>query len=121
MPGIRRVAAHFAEYERAVGAAQRAHPEAVEHAPVRKTPIAPRQEAREIALEIVGAEAIPGKSRIARQQNAPIPESRFLTLLDRKMRVDVGAPLVGERPRPGVETQIERRDAMNDRKRLRRH
>src|SRR5712671_3102397 len=92
--------AHFAQHERAVAAAQRAHPEAVEHAAVRKAPVAPGQEACEIGVEIAGAEAIPGEDRIARQQNAPIPDFRFLALLDREMRLDLGAPLVGERPRP---------------------
>ena len=57
-PGIGGVLAHFAEHEGAVGAAQRAHPEAVEHVPVRKAPVAPGQEAGEIGLEIAGAEAV---------------------------------------------------------------
>jgi hypothetical protein len=46
---------------------------------------------------------------------------RFFTLPDRKMRIDVGAPRVGEWPRPRLETQIKRGDAMNGRKRLHHH
>ena len=105
--------AHFAQHERAVGAAQRAHAEAVEHAPVRKAPVAPCQEISEIGIEITGAEAIPGEVRVAPQQNPPIPDFRFLALLHREMRIDVGAPLVGEWPRPRTDIQIERGDAMN--------
>ncbi len=44
--------AHLAEHERAVGAAQRAHPETVEHVLVGKAPVAPGQEAGKIGLEI---------------------------------------------------------------------
>src|SRR3954471_2881101 len=46
------VASHLTEHEGAIGAAQRAHPETVKHAIIRKTPVAPRQEAGEISLEI---------------------------------------------------------------------
>ena len=106
--------AHFAEHERAVGAAQRAHPETVEHALVGKTPVAPGQEACEIGLEITGAETALGEVGIAPQQDASIPDSRLVTLLNRKMRVDIGAPRFGEAPRPWLHTQIKLRDAMND-------
>src|SRR5260370_32187965 len=109
--------ADFAKHERAIGEAQRAHSEAVEHAAIREAPVAPRQEACEIGLEITGAEAIGDKNRIARQQNASIPDLRFLDPLEREMGVDIGAPLVCEWPRPGLETEIKRRDAMNHRKR----
>src|SRR5258708_3382555 len=112
-PGIRGMLAHFAQYERAVGAAQCAHSEAVEHAPVRKAPVAPCQEACEIGVEIAGAEAVASENWIACQQNPPIPDFRFLALLDREMRLDLSAPLVGERPRPRSDVQIKRGDAMN--------
>src|SRR5258705_9314967 len=55
-PGIRGVLAHLTEYERAVGAAQRAHAKAVEHIFVGATPVAPRQEPGKIGFEIPGAE-----------------------------------------------------------------
>src|SRR5258706_7811369 len=112
-PGIRGMLAHFAQYERAVRAAQRAHSEAVEHAPVRKAPVGPCQKACEISVEITGAEAVASENRIACQQNPPIPDFRFLALLDREMRLDFGAPLVGERPRPRADVQIKRGNAMN--------
>src|SRR5215207_5955757 len=57
-PGVRRVLAHLAEHEGAVGAAERAHAEAVEHAWVRKAPVAPSQKTCEIGFEIAGAAAI---------------------------------------------------------------
>src|SRR2546430_2217959 len=66
-----------------------------------------------MCIEIAGAEAIPGEVRVAPKQNPPIPDFRFLALLDREMRIDVGAPLVGERPRPRTDVQIEGGDAMN--------
>ena len=53
-------------------------------------------------LEIAGAEAIAAERRIAAQQNLAVPYLRLLGLLKRKMRVDVGAALGRERPRPGV-------------------
>src|SRR6202171_4564297 len=87
-PGICGMLAHFAQHECAVGAAQRAHPEAVEHALVGKTPIAPRQEACEIDVGISGAEAVAGENRVARQQDAPVPDFRLLALLDGEMRID---------------------------------
>src|SRR5260221_104377 len=112
-PGIRGMLAHFAQYERAVGTAQRAHSEAVEHAPIRKAPVAPCQEACEIGVEIAGAEAVASENRIACQQNPPIPDFRFLALLDREMRLDLSSPLFGERPRPRAYVQIKSVDAMN--------
>src|SRR5258708_13777886 len=111
--GIRGVLAHFAQDERAIRTTQRAHAKTVEHFPVRKAPVAPRQEACEIGLEITGAKALSGEDRIARQQDAAVPD-RLLALFFRKMRIDVGAPRVGERPRVGAETQIQFGDAMND-------
>ena len=56
LPGIRCVRAHHAEQERAVGGAQRRHREAVAHRLVGKIPVAPRDEAREIHLQIRAAE-----------------------------------------------------------------
>src|ERR1700755_2292885 len=54
--GIRRVARHLAEHERAVAAAQCAHAKSVKHALAGKTQIAPGQKTCEIGLEILGAE-----------------------------------------------------------------
>ena len=113
--GVRGMLAHLAEHKRAVAAAQRAHAEAVEHAAVRKAPVAPGQEAGEIGLEIVGAETPGGKHRMAAEQNMAVPELRPLALLGREMRVDLGAPSSRERPRLRTHLEIERRDAMNDR------
>src|SRR3989440_466858 len=98
--------AHFAEYERPVAATQRAHSKTVEHASVRETPVAPRQEAREIDVGIAGAEALPGEIRISSQQDASIPDFRFLALLDREMRLDLDTPLLCERPSLGTDLQI---------------
>src|SRR3984957_17777438 len=108
---------HFAQYECAVRATQRAHAEAVEHAAIRKTPVAPGQEACEIGLEITRAQAIPGEDGMAAQQHASVPELRFLTALEREVRLDIGAPLIRERPRPRLDAQIKLRDPMNDRRR----
>src|SRR6185437_5775627 len=106
--GVRGVLAHLAEHERAVAAAQRAHAEAVEHAAVRKAPVPPGQEAREIGLEIIRAETPGGEHRIAAEQNMAVPELRPLALLGREMGVDLGAPLVRERPRLWTHPEIER-------------
>ena len=114
--GVRGMLAHLAEHKRAVAAAQRAHAEAVEHAAVRKAPVPPGQEAREIGLEIIGAETPGGEHRIAAEQNTAVPELRPLALLGGEMRVDLGAPSVRERPRLRTHLEIERRDAMNDRR-----
>src|SRR5882757_5138337 len=104
---------HLAEHEHAVAAAQRAHAESVEHAFVGKTPVAPCQKAGKIRLEIVGAEAIAAEDRIAAEQDPAVPEFWLLGLLTRKMRVNAGAALSRERPRPRLAFQIELRDAMN--------
>src|SRR5689334_19219801 len=108
--------AHFAKEKNAIGATQRAHPEAVEYAWVGKAPVAPCQEAREIGIEIAGAEALCSEYRIAPQQDAAVPD-RLVALFGGEMRCDLRAPFIGKRPSPGLETQIERADAMNDRKR----
>jgi hypothetical protein len=104
---------HFAQHEHAVASAQRAHPESIEHALVRKTPVAPCQKAREIRLEVVGAEAIAAEHRVAAQQDPAVPEFWLLGLLTREMRIDIGTALKRERPRPRAAFQIEPRDAMN--------
>src|SRR4051794_37391375 len=100
---------HLAEHEHAVAAAQRAHPESVEHAVVGKAPVTPCEKTRKIHLEIVGAEAIAAKDRIAAQQDPAVPEFWLLGLLVRKMRVDVGAALNRERPSPRPAFQVELR------------
>src|ERR1700722_15337812 len=71
---VRGVLTYFAEDECAVGATQRAHPEAVEDSRVRKTPVAPRQETGEIGLEIAGVEALASEDRIAPQQDTAVPD-----------------------------------------------
>src|SRR5258708_12279396 len=103
--GLRGVLAHFAQDERAIRTTQRAHAKTVEHFPVRKAPVAPRQEAREIGLEITAAKALSGEDRIARQQDAAVPH-RLLALFFRKMRVDIGAPPAGEPPPPSAASPI---------------
>ena len=92
--GVRSVRGHLAEHECAVGAAQRAHAKPIEDAVVGKAPVAPRQKACKIGLEIIGAKTFPGENRIAPQQNLAVPEFWLLGLLLRKMRVDLGAPFV---------------------------
>src|SRR3954452_14348900 len=114
--GIRGMLAHFAKEKNAIGATQRPHAEAVEYRWVRKAPVAPCQEAREIGIEIAGAEALCGEYGIAPEQDAAVPD-RLLALFGSEMRCDLGAPLVGERPTPSLEGEVERPDAMNDRKR----
>src|SRR2546423_7689825 len=71
--GIRGMLAHFAKEKNAIGATQRTHAEAVEDRWVRKAPVAPCQEAREIGIEIAGAEALCGEYGIAPQQDAAVP------------------------------------------------
>jgi hypothetical protein len=115
-PGVRRVLAHFTEHEGAVGAAQRAHAEAVEHARVGKAPVAPGQETCEIGFEIAGAEAVAGKYRVASKQDAAVPHRRLFALLIGEMPRDLGAPRFGKRPRPRLDDEVERADAMNDRR-----
>ena len=115
-PGVGGVRAHLAEHEGAVGGTQRAHAKAVEHVAVGKAPVAPGEEARKIRLEIIGAEAITGKARIARQQHPAVPQLRLLALRVGKMRRYLGAPRLGERPGPRRHPQIERGDAMKIRK-----
>src|SRR5579863_1668453 len=110
---IRGVRAHFAEQERAVGRAQRAHAKAVENGRVGKVPIAPRQKIRKIRLEEIGAEVIAGMNCVAAKQDAAVPEFRLLALLGGKMRVDLAATLGRERPGKRPDLQIKRRDAMN--------
>src|SRR4051812_10757645 len=105
--------AHLAEHEGAVAAAERAHAEAVEHARIGKAPVAPRDEAGKIGLEIAGAEPIVGEYRIASEQHAAIPQRRPFAPQLRKMRVDLRAAFVGERPCPWLDREIERADAMN--------
>src|ERR1700754_3360592 len=104
---------HLAEHKHSVAAAQRAHADPVEYAAVRETPVAPCQKARKVRLEIVGAEAILTEDRVAAQQDPAVPEFWLLGLLCRKMRVDIGAPLNRERPRPRTAFQIDLRDAMD--------
>src|SRR3954468_16110725 len=94
-----RYAGPFRRGEKRIGATQRAHPETVEYRWVRKAPVAPCQEAREIGIEIAGAEALRGEFGIAPQQDAAVPD-RLLALFGSKMRCDLRAPLVGERPTP---------------------
>src|SRR5213078_2138171 len=77
--GIQGMLAHFAEEKNAIGATQRAHPETVEYRWVRKAPVAPCQEAREIGIEIAGAEALCGEYGIAPEQDAAVP-NRLLAL-----------------------------------------
>src|SRR5205823_7426821 len=72
--GIRGMLAHFAKEKNAIGATQRPHAEAVEYRWVRKAPVAPCQEAREIGIEIAGAEALCGEYGIAPEQDAAVPE-----------------------------------------------
>ena len=117
-PALDGVLAHLAEHEGAVGAAQRAHAEAVEHAAVGKAPVAPGQKACEIGLEIAGAEA--GRRRIpdcARAGRGRSTAPAFRAAGSAKCAVDLGAARFGERPRPGLDSEIERGDAMNDRRR----
>ena len=93
-PAFDGVLAHLAEHEGAVGAAQRAHAEAVEHGLVGKAPVAPGQEAREISLEIAGAETVACKHRVAPEQDAAVPHRRPFALLARRNahRSPRGAP-----------------------------
>ena len=56
LPRGRRVRAHHAEQERAIGGAQRRHRKAVAHRLVGKVPVAPRDEAREIGFQIGAAQ-----------------------------------------------------------------
>src|SRR6478735_5936087 len=114
-PGIGGVRAHFAHHERTIGTAQRAHPGTVEDILVGEAPVAPRQEACEIGLEVTGAETLAGEDRLAPEQHAAVPQFRPLALLQREMRGDVRAPFLRERPRPWLHGQVKRRDAMNDR------
>src|SRR3954451_6399036 len=114
--GIRGMLTHFAENEHAVGTPQRAHPESIEDGPVRATPVAPRQETCKISVEVGCAEAFGGELRIAAEQHTAFP-NRLLALLDGEMRLDLGAPLLRERPVPGLKRQIKCRDVMNDRRR----
>src|SRR5207344_2784343 len=99
-PGIGGVLAHLAEHEGAIAAAECAHAKAVEHAWIRKAPVAPCQKAREIGLEIAGAEAVAGKHRVAREQHATVPERGLFALLVSKIRRYLRSPRFGERPRP---------------------
>src|SRR5882672_11227793 len=115
-PGVRRVLAHLAEHEGAVGAAERAHTKTVEHGSVGKAPVAPRQKACEIGFEIAGAEAIPGKHRVAPEQDAAVPQGGLFALLVGEMRRDLSAPRFGKRPRPRFDNEVEHTDAMNDRR-----
>src|SRR5437879_6859712 len=71
-PGIRGMLAHFAHDECAVAAPQRAHAKTVEHALVRKAPVAPRQETGKISLEVLGTQAFAAKDRIAPQQHTSV-------------------------------------------------
>ena len=112
-PGIRGVAAHFAEQECAVGRSQRAHAKTVEDAFVRKTPIAPRQETRKVGLEEIGAKMLAGADRVAAEQDAAVPEFGLVALFRGKMRVDLTASFFRKRPCKGPHGKIERRDAMN--------
>jgi len=61
-----------------------------------------------------------------RQRNLPVALRSLLIMIDgnrtvaevleraRALRVDVAAPRVCERPRPRLQTQLKRRDAMDD-------
>ena len=118
-PGIRGMLAHFAHDECAVAAPQRAHAKTVEHALVRKAPVAPRQETGKISLEVVGAKALGRKDRIAPDKDTSVPDLRLLALLYCKMCIDLRAALGRERPRPRPHGQIKRRDAMDARRRHR--
>jgi len=109
--GVRR---HFAEHERAVGRAQRTHAEAIEHVAVRKSPVAPRQEACEVGLEIFGREAVIGKNGTVPDQDSPVPEFWPFALSLGKMRLDFAAASFRERPGKRPHRKIERRDAVND-------
>ncbi len=114
-PRRRGVGSHLAHDKGAVGTAQRAHAKTVEHGGIDKAPVAPGEEAREIGREIAGAEAVADTGRTAGEQHLPVPDVRLLALLQREMRVDVGAPHARERPVPGLVFQVKRRDAMYDR------
>ena len=114
-PGVRRMGRHLAEHKGTVGGAQRTHAEAVEDAAVRKAPVAPGQQAGEVGFEIAGGQPAIRKVRIAGKQHAAVPDFRPLAPSLREMRVDLGAPSLRERPRPGFHLQIERRDVVDDR------
>src|SRR5437899_407201 len=86
--GVRRVLAHLAKYESAVGAAERAHAKTVEHGRIGETPVAPGQKTCEISFEIAGAEAVSGKHRVAPEQDATVPQRGLFALLVGEMRRD---------------------------------
>src|SRR6185312_14751199 len=115
--GGRRMLAHLAEHEGAIGAVERAHAEAVEDGSVWKAPVAPGQKTCEIGFEIAGAEAVSGKHRIAPEQDAAIPQRGLFALLDGEMRRDLRAPRFGKRPREWLYGKVKRGDSINDRSR----
>src|SRR3954453_2119375 len=96
--GIRRVFAHHAEHEGAIGTAKRTHAEAVEYGMVGKAPVTPGQKTRKIGFEVAGAEVVAGKSRIAPEQDAAVEQRGPLALLLGKVRGDLGTARFGERP-----------------------
>src|SRR5689334_1581285 len=112
---IRSVRGHLAEHERSIGSAQRAHAEAVEDVAVRKPPVTPGEEACKVRFEVAGSQPPARKLGIAAEQHAAVPEAGLLVLLLGEMRVDLGAPLMLERPRPLFQFQVKRRDAVDDR------
>src|SRR5262249_50310772 len=111
---IRGARGHLAQHESAVGSAQRAHAEAIEDLAVRKTPVAPGEEACEIGFEIAQRQPPAGEVGVAAEQHAAVPEAGLLMLLRGEMRVDLGASFMLERPRPLFQFQVERGDAVDE-------
>ena len=97
---IRGVCAHHTENEAAVAAAQRSHGKTVLYAWVRQIPLAPRQHAGEIGLEIRPMKHRSPDGMPVQHQHAAVPERRVRPPQRVEMRRNLVPPLVRERPRP---------------------
>src|ERR1700756_634090 len=88
-PRVGGVRPHLAKHESAVRTAQRTHAKAVEDFVIRTPPIAPGEETGEIGFEIMCRKMRAVEQRPAAEQDAAVPQFRFLALLFGKKRPDL--------------------------------